>query len=84
MAVIPESQLVLMRKRSQLNDYIKAGEWSKLLELEAELFTDIDTATQDPARSSRELLKELGKVVSTYRDLSSICQSFAQKNQQPK
>lgn len=73
MSVVPPSQLSLMRKRQKMKELIKSGHWSELIGMEAELFAEIDTAINDPCRSSRELLNELGSVVRVYRELSDIC-----------
>lgn len=83
MSIIPSSQLSLMRKRRKLKTLMEAGEWSKVIELESELFSEIDTATQDPDRSPKELLSELGSVIRVYRELSDLCQTYGQDYQHP-
>jgi hypothetical protein len=83
MSLIPSSQLSLMRKRRQLKELMEAGQWSEVLELESDLFTEIDLAAQDPQRSPKELLSELGSVIRVYRELSDICNNFGQDYQKP-
>lgn len=73
MSVIPTSQLSLMRKRRELKKLMESGQWTKIIETESDLFTEIDVAVQDPKRSSKELLSELGQVIKLYRELSDIC-----------
>lgn len=77
MSVIPVSQLSLMRKRRELNDLIKVGDLQKIIEVEADLFNEIDTAVQDSERSPKALLNELGQVVKLYRQLSDLCCIYA-------
>ena len=84
MSVIPNSQLSLMRKRRQLKDYMEKGEWSKVVQLESELFAEIDLAAQDPKRSPKALLSELGGVIRLYRELSELCQQQSIYQWQPK
>ena len=84
MVVIPESQLALMRKRRQLKQLMAAGDWSQVLELEADLFTEIDTAVKDPQRSPKELLTELGSVIRVYRELSDLCYFYGTRQQSPR
>ncbi len=84
MPVVPASQLSLMRKRRELKGLMESGEWEKLLEVEADLFTEIDTAVRDPERSSKELLTELGSVIRLYRELSDLCCLHGQDYQHPK
>jgi hypothetical protein len=83
MAVVPASQLSLMRKRRQLKTLMHAGQWDQVLEVESQLFTDIDTAVQDPQRSPKELLSELGNVIRVYRELSDLCSVYGQDCQRP-
>lgn len=75
MSIVPPSQLSLMRKRRELKEHMEAGNWNKLLELESELFADIDIAARDPERSPKALLSELGKTIGVYRQLSNLCGS---------
>ncbi|MGH1487426.1 MAG: hypothetical protein ACRBCI_14525 [Cellvibrionaceae bacterium] len=83
MSVIPSSQLSLMRKRRQLKELMEAGQWDKVLELESDLFTEIDIAAQDPQRSPKELLSELGSVIRVYRELSGMCHMYGKDYQHP-
>ena len=83
MSVIPPTQLSLMRKRRQLKTLMESGRWHELLEIEADLCTEIDTAVNDPQRSSKELLKELGSVIRVYRELSDLCCFHGQDFQHP-
>jgi len=76
MAVVPVSQLSLMRKRRQLKDLMEAGDWNEVLKVESELFADIDQAVTDPDRSSKELLNELGSVIRVYKELSEACHFY--------
>ena len=73
MAIIPASQLSLMRKRRELKKSVDECEWDKLLKLEADLCLEINNAVSDPARSSKALMAELGGVVKLYREMSDIC-----------
>ena len=83
MSVIPSSQLSLMRKRRQLNELVQSGQWDQILELESDLFAEIDFAVQDPHRSPKELLAELGSVIRIYRELSDLCYTVRQCCQKP-
>lgn len=76
MVVVPESQLVLMRKRRELNQLIKAHQWDEIIRIERELFEDINMAVQDPNRSPKDLLAELGGVIRLYKELSSACRMY--------
>ena len=78
MSVIPKSQLALMRKRRQLKALVESGQWEKVIEVEADLFVEIDSAVNDSNRSPQELLKELGQVISLYRELSDLCCMYGQ------
>ena len=73
MAIIPASQLSLMRKRRELKKSVDDCEWEKLLKLEADLCLEINNAVADPARSSKALMAELGGVIKLYREMSDIC-----------
>jgi hypothetical protein len=73
MAIIPASQLSLMRKRRELKKSVDDCEWDKLLKLEADLCLEINNAVSDPARSSKALMAELGGVIKLYREMSDIC-----------
>jgi hypothetical protein len=83
MSVIPPTQLSLMRKRRQLKTLMESGHWNELLDIEVDLFTEIDTAVNDPQRSSKELLKELASVIRVYRELSDLCYIHGQSFQHP-
>ncbi len=84
MSVIPMSQLSLMRKRRELAELMKAGEIAKIIEVESDLFDEIDTAVQDSERSPRALLNELGQVIKLYKDLSNLCCLYGkEENHQP-
>lgn len=83
MSLIPMSQLSLMRKRRELKKLIESGEWHKIVEIEADLFTEIDSAVQDAERSPKELLNELGQVINLYKELSALCCIYAQEHHQP-
>ncbi len=76
MPVVPVSQLSLMRKRRQLRELMESGQWDQLLEMESELFSQINLAVSDPERSSRELLSELGSIIRLYRELSECCSLY--------
>jgi len=71
--VIPTSQLKLMRKRKQLQKMIDDGEWEQLSGIEYELYQEINAAVEDPQRASRELLLELGSVITMYKNLTALC-----------
>ncbi len=73
MAIIPASQLSLMRKRRELKKSIDSCEWDKLLRLEAELCLEVNKAVVDPARSSKALMAELGGVIKLYQEMSDMC-----------
>ena len=79
MAVIPASQLVLMRKRKQLHQLMKAHRWEEVAAIESELFREINAAAQDPQRSPKELLAELGSVIALYKELSALCRLYSQQ-----
>ncbi len=83
MSVIPMSQLSLMRKRRELKALLEAGQWQKIVEVEADLFHEIDSAVQDDERSPKELLNELGQVINLYKELSDLCCLYAQDYHQP-
>lgn len=83
MSVIPRSQLSLMRKRRELKQLMDAGEWQRILQLESDLFAEIDMAVQDSNRSPQDLLKELGQVIRLYRELSDACYLYGQSTPQP-
>lgn len=73
MAIIPASQLSLMRKRRELKKSVDGCEWDQLLTLEADLCLEINNAVADPARSPKALMAELGGVIKLYREMSDIC-----------
>jgi hypothetical protein len=73
MAIIPASQLSLMRKRRELKKSVDDCQWDKLLKLEADLCLEINNAVTDPARSPKALMAELGGVIKLYREMSDIC-----------
>ena len=73
MAIIPASQLSLMRKRRELKQSVDNHEWDKLLKLEADLCVEINNAVTDPQRSAKALMAELGGVITLYREMSDIC-----------
>jgi hypothetical protein len=77
MVIIPESQMVLMRKRRELNNLIKEHKWDDILCIERQLYEDITAAVQDPQRSPKDLLVELGGVIRLYKELSAMCRSYS-------
>jgi N-methylhydantoinase B/oxoprolinase/acetone carboxylase alpha subunit len=77
--VVPASQMVLMRKRKELCQLIQDNKWNEVSEMERELFNDINRAVQDPERSPKELLAELGSVISVYKELSALCKFYGKK-----
>jgi len=79
MAVIPQSQLVLMRKRKQLHELMREHRWAEVATIEAELFREINRAVQDSQRSPKELLAELGSVINLYKELSLLCRQYSQQ-----
>lgn len=74
--IVPASQMVLMRKRKELCRLVEAHKWSEVSAMERELFNDINKAVQDPNRSPKELLTELGSVISVYKELSALCRFY--------
>jgi len=83
MSVIPMSQLSLMRKRRELKALIESCEWQKIKTVEADLFVEIDSAVQDDSRAPKELLNELGQVISLYKELSDLCCFYGHDYHQP-
>ena len=81
MSLVPVSQVSLMRKRRELKQLMQEGRWDEVIRLEAELFAEIDAAAQDPARSAKDLLKELGSVIRVYRELSELCNRYSKSSQ---
>lgn len=73
MAVIPKSQLVLMRKQREFEHLLAARDWQGLIDLEGELVDLLDAAISDPERSTKDLLKQMGQITRLYRDLSAAC-----------
>lgn len=82
MAVIPVSHLDLTRKRRELKQLMETGQWEKLLQVESELCAQIDSAAQDPQRSTKSLLIELGSVIRVYRELTDLCNAYGQQGNQ--
>jgi len=78
MAVIPELQLLLMRKQREFQQLMDACDWQGLVALEKELIGLLDKAITDPQRSTGDLLKQMGILTGLYRELSTICH-FRQK-----
>lgn len=78
MAVIPESQLLLMRKQREFQRLLATRDWQGLIRLEKELVELLDFAIHDPERSTKDLLKQMGQLTRLYRDLSAACH-FEQK-----
>lgn len=78
MAVIPESQLLLMRKQREFQQLMDACDWQGLVALERELIELLEKAVADPQRSSTDLLKQMGILTGLYRELSTVCH-FRQK-----
>ncbi|EGG95135.1 hypothetical protein IMCC1989_1713 [gamma proteobacterium IMCC1989] len=77
MVIVPESQMVLMRKRRELNQLIKDHKWDEIVLIERQLFHDINTAVKDPQRSPKDLLAELGGVIRLYKELSIACRQYS-------
>jgi hypothetical protein len=77
MAVVPESQMILMRKRRVLNQLIKDHKWDEIVLIERQIFYDITNAVKDPQRASKELLAELGGVIRLYKELSMACHQYS-------
>lgn len=75
MAVIPHSQLSLVRKRRYLKDLVDQRRWDEIVKVECELYQEIKSAVNDPKRSSAELLAELGTIVRLYKEISILCHS---------
>lgn len=73
MAVIPESQLLLMRKQREFQQLLDARDWHGLVALEKELVSLMDKAIADPQRSPKDLLKQMGLLTGIYRELSAAC-----------
>ncbi len=83
MSVIPVTQLALMRKRREIKQSLHNQDWKDILRLESELFPLIDSAIDDLHRSPVELLKELGRLIAVYRELSDKCQYYRGANHSP-
>ncbi len=81
MTVVPASQMILMRKRKQLCQLIKEQRWSEVSDVEQQLFHDINRAAEDPSRSPKELLAELGAVITVYKELSILCRLYSHQAQ---
>jgi hypothetical protein len=77
--VVPASQMALMRKRRQLHQLMKNHQWGEVAAIESQLFRDINLAVQDPNRSPKELLTELGGVIALYKELSLLCRRYSQQ-----
>ena len=77
MVVVPESQMVLMRKRRELNQLIKDHKWDEVVLIERQLYEDITSAVKDPRRAPKELLTELGGVIRLYKELSIACRQYS-------
>jgi hypothetical protein len=77
MVIVPESQMVLMRKRRELNQLIKDHKWDEIVLIERQLFDDINSAVKDPQRSPKDLLAELGGVIRLYKELSIACRQYS-------
>lgn len=77
--IVPASQLVLARKRKQMCQLIQEHKWKEVSAMERALFNEINTAVQDPNRSPKELLEELGSVISVYKELSTFCRLYGDK-----
>lgn len=78
MAVIPESQLQLMRKQREFQQLLDARDWQAMVEQEKDLVDLLDVAINDPERSNKDLLIQMGQLTRLYRDLSTACH-FEQK-----
>lgn len=76
MAVIPESHLNLVRKRKEFQQLLNYCQWQDITSQEKQLFGLINKAVEDPARSPKELLTELGSVISLYKELSILCRLY--------
>lgn len=82
MAVIPESQLLLMRKQREFKRYLDARDWQALANLEKELASLLDVAVSDPQRSAKDLLKQMSLITELYKELSIACHTRHQQLQQ--
>lgn len=71
--VVPMSQMALMRQRKHLKQLMKEQKWNEISVIEGQLFRDINVAVNDPHRSPKELLQELGSVIRVYKELSLLC-----------
>jgi len=78
MSVVPKTQVSLTRRRRELKALMEQGQWSDVINMETDLFAEMDLAVQDPERSPKALLNELGSVIRVYRELSDLCSSYAQ------
>ncbi len=81
MAVIPSTQLRLVRERRQFKRLVDEQCWEKLLEQDGDLMVAVSNAALDPDRDLAALLSEMKSVVSDYRSLLDACtqqmQSYA-------
>ncbi len=77
--IIPASQMVLMRKRKQMHRLMAEKRWDEVSLIEGQLFRDINLAVNDPERSPKELLSELGSVIHVYKELSMLCRLYSKK-----
>ena len=79
MAVIPASQMALMRKRKALHQLMKTHKWEEIPRVEKQLFYDINVAFQDKQRSPKELLIELASLITVYKELSLLCHLYSKR-----
>jgi len=83
MAIIPMSQLALMRLRRELQQRLDNEDWSSIAALERDLNEHIRIATNDPARAPKALLGELRKVMGLYRQLTHLCYFHGREHYHP-
>jgi len=79
MAVIPYSQVELMRSRRKISNALRSNNWREVKKADLVLADRLKSASDDPQRNTMALLTEVGEIVHLYKDLVDICKLEARK-----
>lgn len=73
MAVIPETQLQLVRQRRELQRAFDRRDWVRVKAMDTELLNALSIADDDSNKDPATLLNELRQVVGLYRSIVDEC-----------
>lgn len=76
MSMIPRSLLELARQRRKMEQALASGNWREVLRIDPQLQAKIALANDDDQRDMPTLLREMEKVMATYRKVSEVFQAI--------